>query len=119
MLGNSRVPPGPPRQQPTHGEVLLLLKSCLLLPQPVPELIHTLVHGRHLGTALIQTVPLLLQLCMLLLIQLVSQLRRREGEGRGNRESKSERTNENKRQRKQDLTKGESQGSPLRNSRKK
>lgn len=58
----------------THRQVLLLLKCCLLLPQPISELINPFVHGSHLQVALVQALSLLLQLRVLILVELVSQL---------------------------------------------
>lgn len=46
-LGWSSSPPPAPCQQHTYWKVLFLLQGRLLLPQPVPELINTLVHDRH------------------------------------------------------------------------
>lgn len=58
----------------TYWYILFLLQSCLFLPEALPQLINTLIHDCHLRVALVQTLPLLLQLGILLLVQFVPQL---------------------------------------------
>lgn len=58
----------------THRQVLFLLQSGLLLPEAVSELTDPFVHRGHLQVALVQTVSLMLQLGILLLVKLVTQL---------------------------------------------
>lgn len=58
----------------TYRQVLLLLQGRLLLPQPISQLADPFVHGGHLQVALVQVLPLLLQLRVLVLVELVPQL---------------------------------------------
>lgn len=71
--GCSFPSPGPSPNSPlAHREIFFLLQCCLLLPQPVPQLINTLIHDCHFWITLIQTLPLLLQFGILFLVQFVS-----------------------------------------------
>lgn len=58
----------------TYRQVFFLLQSRLLLPQSISQLADPFVHGGHLQVALIQVLPLLLQLRVLVLVELVPQL---------------------------------------------
>lgn len=58
----------------TYWQVLFLLQCCLLLPQPISELVNSFVHGSHFQVAFIQALSLMLQLGVLLKVELVPQL---------------------------------------------
>lgn len=73
----------------TYWYILFLLQSCLFLPQALSQLINTLIHDCHLRVALVQTLPLLLQLGILLLVQFVPQLNKFTKPGRWGEEGKT------------------------------
>lgn len=64
-----------------------LFLTCLsfFLVQSLPQLADALVHQRHLHVALVQELLLLLQLQVLILVQLVADLRARKKEREGRR----------------------------------
>lgn len=64
--------------------------TCLsfFLVEALPQLADALVHERHLHVALVEELLLLLQLAVLILVQLVADLRRQEDRGGGRKEGR-------------------------------
>lgn len=64
----------------SYRELLFLTCLSFFLVETLPQLADALVHQRHLHIALVQELLLLLQLQVLILVQLVADLRVRKKE---------------------------------------